>query len=139
MVAFEKKHVEEFSSDALINANLLLTFGASNNTWANVACEVKHAIEIAIVGWPPVPHAVLHNRDEWEVQSVPMQDVLDSDMRTDANACPYLPVTCNKNFPVEGSMLGKDAVILEAIGILAKELLNTEMLVFKSCKERINE
>ena len=96
-----------FSIDALVNENRLLTRGAANCTCGTAACEPKRAMETAIAGWAPAPHAALQCREEWEVQSVTVQDVPDSDMRIDADALPYMPKTRNIELPVEAKVWGK--------------------------------
>jgi hypothetical protein len=88
LVTFAKGQVVAFSSDALVNLNLLLIRGAVNNTCGTVACELNLAMETAIAGEAPTPHAVLQRKDECEVQSVPVQEVADNKKRMDADAWP---------------------------------------------------
>ena len=88
MVTFAKGQVVAFSSDALVNKILLLIRGAVNDTCGTLACELKRAIETAIAGEAPTPHAVLQRKEECEVQSVPVQEVADSKKRKDADAWP---------------------------------------------------
>ena len=100
-----------FSIDALANENRWLTRGAANCTCGTAACEPKRAMETAIAGWAPAPHAALQCREEWEVQSVTVHDVPDSDMRIDADALPYMPETRNIELPVEAIVWGKAPLI----------------------------
>ena len=114
-VVFVKKHSVAFNIDALVNVNLFScksTRGAAYDTCGAGVTEVSLATEATIVGWTPAPQVVLHCSEEWEVQSVPVQDVPDSDMRVDAEAWPYTPITRSVELPVEAKMSG-DAELME--------------------------
>ena len=110
-VIFGKKQVEEFNNDALVNENLSLTRGEANNGCDTVEFESTPAVDDVIASQARTPHATLQCREEWEVQSVVMHDVPDSDRRADADALPYMPVTSNIELPVEATTLGKEPLM----------------------------
>ena len=87
-VTFGKKQDEEFNTDALVNENLSLTRAEANNGCGAVEFESTPAVDAVIASQARTPHAILQCREEWEVQSVPVHDVPDSDMRIDADALP---------------------------------------------------
>ncbi len=103
--------MEEFNNDALVNENLSLTRAEANNGCGAVEFESTPAVDAVITSQARTPHAILQCREEWEVQSVVMHDVPDSDRRADADALPYMPVTSNIELPVEATTLGKEPLM----------------------------
>ncbi len=117
----------------------MLTLGAEKLTCTEVARDVNCTTVTAIACWAPVPHAVLHCNEEWEIQKVPVHDVSDNDMRKDADAWPYIPATRSMELPVEARILGRAPLIKVATGRSAKGLLTADTLDLRSCRETINE
>ena len=84
--------------------------------------ESTAAVDAVIASQARTPHAILQCREEWEVHSVVMHDVPDNDMRADADALPYMPVTSSIELPVEATTFGKEPLITGATRRMAPTL-----------------